>query len=192
MASRIPDRSFCSLGFNAVEALERMLLHGMVDDSEEEKTQIEVVVCFSPWCSQYLLSMWRAWNLSEHIKISSRYTWMNQLVWYIFVHTLQTYWALIDMPPWPYHYKWYLGQGMESRPWPCYRSVLIGQKQYAVYYFSLVCKALALLSVPLQVSTTGLWCISQFSERVSCRNVPGILTAGSEYIFWDQSNWSCD
>ena len=45
---RIPDRSFCSLGFDAVEVLEQTLLRGVVDDSEEVGAQIEVVVCFLP------------------------------------------------------------------------------------------------------------------------------------------------
>ena len=59
-------------------------------------------------------------------------------------------------------------------------------KQCIVYRFSSVCRALALLDVPLQVSTTVQWCISQFSERALCRNALGILADGSGYIFRDQ------
>ena len=80
--------------------------------------------------------------------------------------------------------------GNGSRPWLCYRSVLINRKQYVVYCFSSVCRALAPLDVPLQVSTTVQWCISQFSERVLHGNALGILADGSGYIFWDQLNWS--
>ena len=91
---------------------------------------------------------------------------------------------------WPYHCEWYLGHGMESHPWPCYCSVLIDQKQYVVYCFSSICRALAPLDVPLQVSTTKLWCISQFSERVLHRNALGISADSSGYVFRDQLNWS--
>ena len=52
--------------------------------------------------------------------------------------------------------------------------------------FSSVCRALAPLDVPLQVSTTVQWCISQFSERVLCGNALGISAGGSGYIFQDQ------
>ena len=52
--------------------------------------------------------------------------------------------------------------------------------------FSSVCRALAPLDVPLQVSTTVQWCISQFSERVLHGNALGILADGSGYVFWDQ------
>ena len=45
--------------------------------------------------------------------------------------------------------------------------------------------------VPLQVSTTALWCISQFSERVPHGNALGISAVGSGYASWDQSEWSC-
>ena len=57
-----------------------------------------------------------------------------------------------------------------------------------VYHFSSVCRALALLDVPLQVSSTELWCISQFSERVLCRNALGISAVGSGYASQDQSD----
>ena len=112
------------------------------------------------------------------------------LVWCIFVHMLWTYRVLSNMLPWLYHYKWYLGQGMGSCPWLCYHSVLINQKQYVVYHFSLVCRALAPLDVPLQVSTTVQWCISQFSERALHGNAMGISAADSGYAFWDQLDWS--
>ena len=63
-------------------------------------------------------------------------------------------------------------------------------KQCVVYCFSLVCRALALLDVPLWISTTVQWCISQFSERVLCRNALGISAVSSGYVSWDQLNWS--
>ena len=57
-----------------------------------------------------------------------------------------------------------------------------------VYHFSLVCKALALLGVPLQVSTTVLWYISQFSEGVPHGNALGISAVSNGYPFQDQSD----
>ena len=99
--------------------------------------------------------------------------------------------ALSDIPPWPYHDKWYPDQGTESHPGLCCHSVLIDQKQYIVYHFSLVCRALAPLDVPLQVSTTVQWCISQFSERVLCENALGILAIDGGYTLQDQLDWSC-
>ena len=56
--------------------------------------------------------------------------------------------------------------------------------------FSLVCRALAPLDVPLWVSTTVQWCISQFSERALRGNALGISAASSGYIFQDQLDWS--
>ena len=63
-------------------------------------------------------------------------------------------------------------------------------KQCIVYHSSSVCRALALLDVPLQVSTTVQWCISQFSERVLCGNALGISADSSGYVFRDQLDWS--
>ena len=53
---------------------------------------------------------------------------------------------------------------------------LLGGRMYMV----------VVLDVPLQVSTTVQWCISQFSERVLCGNALGILAVSSGYIFQDQ------
>ena len=130
------------------------------------------------------------WLLNMPSTVVNTILWMCVPVRCIFVHMLWTYWALSDMPPWPYHYEWYLGQGMGSRPWPCYCSVLINQKQYVVYCFSSVCRALAPLDVPLRVSTTVQWCISQFSERVLHGNALGISAVGSGCASWDQLKWS--
>ena len=150
--------------------------------------KIAVISCWkvegalqSPICITWLLNVPR--------------TVVNAVLWtcssmMVFVHMLQTYWALINMWPWPYHCEWYLGQGMVSHPWLCCCSVLIDRKQYKVYHFSSICRALAPLGVPLQVSTTGLWCISQFFERVPHGNALGILAVSSGYASWDQSNWS--
>ena len=44
------------------------------------------------------------------------------------------------------------------------------------------------LGVPLQVSTTVLQCISQFSERVLCGNALGISAVNSGYASWDKVN----
>ena len=140
------------------------------------------------------------WNIEGALQSPICITWLLNMpstvanavlcTWCIFVHALWTYWALSDMLPWPYHYKWYLGQGMGSHPWLCYCSVLINQKQYVVYCFSSVCRALAPLDVPLRVSTTVQWCISQFSERALCRNALGISAVGSGYVSRDQLDWS--
>ena len=58
----------------------------------------------------------------------------------------------------------------------------------SLLFFSSVCRALALLDVPLKVSTTELWYTSQFSERVLHGNALGISAVSSEYASWDQSN----
>ena len=92
---------------------------------------------------------------------------------------------------WPYHYEWYPGQGMGSRLWLRYHSVLVNRKQCIVYRFSSVFRALAPLNVPLQVSTTVQWCISQLSERALHGNALGISADWSGYISQDQLDWSC-
>ena len=128
-----------------------------------------------------------SWMCQEKLQMLS-----YVLVWYIFVCMLWTYWASTDMQPWPYYCEWYLGQRNVSPPWLYYRYALIDQKQYVVYGISLLYRTLALLGVPLQVSTTGLWYISQFSERVPHGNALGILAVGSRYVFQDQLNWCHD
>ena len=131
------------------------------------------------------------WLLNVPSTVANAVLWMCSSMMHICLYASDIS-SLIDMPPWPYHYEWYLGQGTGSCPWPCYHSVLINQKQCVFYHFSLVCRALAPLDVPLQVSTTVQWCISQFSERVLHKNALGILADGSGYVFQDQLNWSHD
>ena len=143
------------------------------------------------------------WNVEGVLQTPICITWLlnmpstvvNAILWKcsstMCICMLQTYQALSNMPPWPYHYKWYPGQGTGSHPWLCYHSVLINRKQYVVYSFSSVCRALAPLDVPLQISTTVQWCISQCSERALHGNALGISADGSGYVSQDQSDWSC-
>ena len=83
-------------------------------------------------CCNHLSASLGSWMCQGQLQMLS-YGYV--LAWCVFVHMLQTYWASIDMPPWPYHCKWYLGQGRESCSWLYYCSVLVDWKQYVVYCF---------------------------------------------------------